>query len=150
MGLMNLFKKTPAAASTSGQIQVDTGPQILVVDDDPLYCKLIQEHSKKIGVRVKILNPTDSVSTLKGQTFDAAIVDYDLGNTDGLTLIRGIEKELGRVPTILVSGSSRDDIPSEAWPSVLVEFVPKSAGYLEALMCAFDFCKRREKNTPTK
>ncbi len=151
MGIKNFFKRATAEVSTPvGQTVADERPQILVIDDDPLYCKLIQEHSKKLNIGVRVLHPTEPITKLKGQRFDAAIVDYDLGTTDGITLIRTLEAELGRVPTILVSGSSRDDIPSQAWPSVLVEFVPKSAGYLEALMCAFDFCKKKQKDTPQR
>lgn len=115
--------------------------RILVIDDDPLYGEIVEQVANQQNVKVHRILPSE-LDTLKG-SFDAAIIDFDLGETDGAELSEQLEKHLGVIPTVLVSAIHREDLPRRKWPKSIIGFVPKAAGHMEAVMSAINLCQAK-------
>lgn len=102
-------------------------PRILIVDDDPIFCRLMAAVGEEMGVIVEYRTSLKELyRVLPKLNFDAAIVDYDLGCVTGVQLSRYLEMvSLGK-PLILVS--SYKDIPRGGWSNSVRAFVGKATG----------------------
>lgn len=59
--------------------------KILIVDDDKDLCKIVSDVLKEEGYAVKIANDGESaINILKDQKFNLMILDYKLGEKNGL------------------------------------------------------------------
>lgn len=106
-------------------------PRIAVIDDDPLFGKIMEQLGRKMGVEIKHF---EDFETLAG--FDVAIVDYDLGSMTGVDIGRHVERFVGSLPIILVSRSKMAEDPT--WPSCIKKFVYKGMGPYEILDAAVE------------
>jgi DNA-binding response OmpR family regulator len=111
---------------------------ILVVDKDVEFGKDITDAATHLKIPVAVCTSLDELRTLEGIHFAAAVVDYDLDSSAGLSYSRQIERFVGHVPIIMVGAS--DEIAADAaWPDSAKAFIPKSAGLkriLDAAMAA--------------
>jgi DNA-binding response OmpR family regulator len=120
---------------TGGQVQ------ILVVDDDPSFGKILNRIGQQSQVLVTVCQTLEQLRGLPEKKFHAAIVDYDLGNFDGIEVARRLEVSDARVPVILVSQSQLVETPISCWPSNVKGFLHKALGHfaiLEAALAAHD------------
>jgi signal transduction histidine kinase len=60
-------------------------------------------------------------------SFDVAVVDYQLGWTDGLALLRELRQRCPAMPVVMFSASAREDQAAEAVRAGLDEYVQKTA-----------------------
>lgn len=77
---------------------------VLVVDDDPQFCRLVQNTLKGEGYEVEAAHDlVSSLRALNNRRPDLAIVDVTLGSESGLDLVRELQKypETG---VIIISG----------------------------------------------
>ena len=122
--------------------EVSDTPQILLVDDDPVFGKILSRLAEQSRVNLTYCRSLEEVGEKASWHYHSAIVDYDLGTATGIELIRQLEKVLEAVPIILVSSSSsRIDIPISRWPESIKGFLQKSLGHvaiLEAAVAAHD------------
>src|SRR4051794_37686729 len=92
--MMSLATFSPASIATLELPVVATSwlgnprlPSILVVDDDPLFCRAVVGFGKRAGIFVTAHDPSADIATLPRDGFaDVAIVDYDLGAWTGAQL----------------------------------------------------------------
>ena len=109
---------------------------ILVIDDDLTFGKIIGRHIEKSGSSMTYCSSPAELSNVGGHHFDVAIVDYDLGSVTGCELTSYIEGHaFGGMPVILVSQTKRTSGPS--WPRTIHSFVHKTAGPAAVLQAAF-------------
>lgn len=106
-------------------------PRIAVIDDDPLFGKIMEQLGRKLGVEIKHF---EDFETLAG--YDVAIVDYDLGSMTGLDIGRHVERYIGSLPIILVSRTKLSKDPS--WPRCIKKFVYKGLGAYAILDAAVE------------
>lgn len=106
--------------------------RLLLVDDDPLFGKILKQEAKKNNISVVVCISLDNPELLAGQTFDAAVVDYDLGNMTGPELGNYLVATLGKIPILLVSGKQRETVKE----ANIGGFVLKEAGYQAILEAA--------------
>ncbi len=93
------------------------GPRVLLVDDDPEFCKLMDHLLKKFGIAVVTTKtPEEFLGRLRRDTFDLALVDLNLGRDSvGILVIRAVRKVLGpEVPLYIVSGTHGMDYYRDA------------------------------------
>lgn len=115
-------------------------PKLVLIDDDPLFGNIMVRVAKKRELDIDYFSSlieTDSFGSL-GQ-YDAAIVDYDLGNMTGIDIAEYLQLFFGDIPMILVSGEQRDKSVPKSWPGTVRCFIHKNEGYdailSEALAC---------------
>lgn len=116
--------------------------RILLVDDDPSFGKILQKIAKQQNISIISCAPLENPQILTQHKWDAAIVDFDLGNTTGIQFASILEKILGNVPTIIVSQTERGETVGNRWPKSIWGFIPKSAGHLTILDMAVDAWQR--------
>ena len=85
-----------------------TKSNILVVDDDPRICQMLQRYFEEEGYIVTVANDGPSMRrAMAAAGFDAILLDLVLPGDDGLTLAREI-RATSDVPIIMLTG--RDDV----------------------------------------
>lgn len=80
--------------------------RILVVDDDPVYCSIMEELLRRQGYQSCIAySVEEAVEKLQGWIPDLVLTDVMMPEVDGLTLLRRLRQdpELACVPTVVVS-----------------------------------------------
>jgi CheY-like chemotaxis protein len=116
--------------------------RLILIDDDPVYRTIMLHCASMQGVDCDAFESLDilgSAGLLAG--YDAALVDYDLGDDCGLTVAEALTR-LGDVPMILLSTRMREP-QGKAWPSSIKMFINKSRGYSYALDQAKRFAEKR-------
>ena len=86
--------------------------RILIVDDEPDIVDLLSEILTASGFEVAgALNASEALEQVKAQIFDAAIVDFNLPDMNGVMLhrrIRQMDEELAQ-RTLFTSGQMQTD-----------------------------------------
>ena len=85
-----------------------TTPRILVVDDDPGLCDLLQRYLSEQGFEVAVAaNGAEMDNQLARQAADLLILDLMLPGEDGLAIARRLRAE-SRIPIIILSARGDD------------------------------------------
>jgi len=131
------------------------GKRLLVVEDNASNQRLIRQYATQWGLGIEsAANSTEALHALqhKGE-FDAAVVDLQLPDKDGLELTSEIRTlASGRfLPIVLLSAirlRSDDHRPSRAGISSTVHKPIRPAQLLEAIAQALNFQVQQEKKAP--
>jgi DNA-binding NtrC family response regulator len=80
--------------------------QILIVDDEPMICRILQDLLEDEGYKVSVCNDAGTANKkLDNEQFDLAMLDVFLSsNADGLKLAKHIHTNHNDVPVILMTG----------------------------------------------
>lgn len=110
---------------------------LLLIDDDPLFCNLMSGAAKALGLELYYYNSLLEMdqSTL-AQSFDLGILDYDLGPINGFDIAQHAPQLLQDRPVILVSATEKERIPKGEWPSQICGYVCKKDGAIKILKYA--------------
>ena len=137
------------------QLQL-TGKRLLLVEDNTTNRRIVSFRAGQWGMSVETAsNGREALRllTTENKTFDVAIVDVQLPDTDGLALANGIrEQHYGRSLPILLLSSSRlrsdDPRPVEIGISSYIHKPIRPAQMLDALCRAMSIQLQREKKAP--
>ncbi len=92
--------------------------RVLLVEDDPEDYMLTREllaESRAARVMLDwVPAPAPALEKLGREAFDAMLLDYRLGEDDGLALLRKVKAERPRLPVILLTGVGDRDVDLEA------------------------------------
>jgi len=104
-------------------------PNILVVDDDPLFRALVYRVAKRRAIPVTVCA---SMRELAGMAvpplFDAAVVDYFLDDIKQNLVGTDIAAVLESTPVVLVSSTDQVIDSGDAWPPSVRKFLNKKVG----------------------
>ena len=113
-----------------------SSPKILLVDDDPMFCKAVQRKAKKLQLDLTICKTLGDITKLPSKPeFDVAVLDYFFG--EELTAFQISHLFSREVPVVLVSNTEGRKLSGDSWPSEIRTFVHKSAGIDAILAEAF-------------
>lgn len=120
------------------------GSKILVIDDDPIFCRMMERIGVLKGITIVTISSFKGSLKVNFGEFDAAIMDYMLDNdSTGLDVAAKLSGDMYSLPVILVSHTGR--VPgTSAWPSAVREFIHKNFGphvILDAAIEASDIAK---------
>lgn len=83
--------------------------KVLIVDDDPAICKLLEKVMKSNDLETTIAaSGTEALSILKNHTFDVILMDVMLGDMEGFEVIQKIRSQGLNTPVMIVSGRNED------------------------------------------
>jgi PAS domain S-box-containing protein len=103
--------------------------RILLIDDNPsdrlLAIRALERNLSNLQFHPIICAADLEQAIAQGQ-FDLVITDYDLGWTDGLTILRTVKTRYPNCPVIMFTGSGSQEIAVEAMKSGLDDYVIKS------------------------
>lgn len=97
---------------------------VLVVDDDPTFCKIIKQVAKQHALEVTTCETLEALGSLPKGTFDVAIVDYYLDKQRGIQ----VSEKIPQTPIVLVSFSDGCKNERHRWPESVVKYLPKRLG----------------------
>lgn len=80
-------------------------PRVLVIDDEPAICELIEAVAESAGFSVRTASsPTEIEESIQGR-FDLVVLDLSLGELDGIEVMSRLGTTHRGLPVILVSGA---------------------------------------------
>jgi two-component system alkaline phosphatase synthesis response regulator PhoP len=104
--------------------------RILVVDDEPDHCIIVQRILEKEGFEVEVAyDGVECLQKVRANPPDAIILDVVMPGIDGIKLLQMARKSrrYAKIPVIFVSGhASKDDLDERQR-----EIVDKANGYIE-------------------
>lgn len=78
--------------------------KILIVDDDKVFCELKTHILEKEGFIVQSIHQGKEVfNTLKEQIWDLVLLDFNLGDTDGITVLGKIKNQYPELAVIMIT-----------------------------------------------
>jgi putative two-component system response regulator len=102
-----------------------SGPNILVVDDDVGVSRSLQLICKD-AAHIKIAKDGDEcLNIIEHQDIDLVIMDINLPDMDGLTVMRRIRERNSSLPIIAISGVGTHSMVAEALSLGAVDFISK-------------------------
>lgn len=92
------------------------GKHILIVDDDPGICRLLQLSLEHYACTVDIARDGGEALTKLDRTlYDGVILDFAMpGGIDGLTVLRHIRGRRSSLPVVMMSGYASKEILAPA------------------------------------
>ena len=83
--------------------------KVLIVDDDPAVCKLLEKvmHSNDLEPTIADSGLT-ALNYLKNHTYDMILMDVMLGDMEGFEVIKRLRSQGIQTPVMIISGRSED------------------------------------------
>jgi DNA-binding NtrC family response regulator len=105
---------------------------ILIVDDDPVQCRLLEAMLQKSGYETVVLDNGDAALTLLGGAdaarIDCVILDLVMPNLDGLGVLARLRQASINVPVIVQTAHGGIDNVVSAMRAGAIDFVVKPVG----------------------
>jgi DNA-binding NtrC family response regulator len=100
--------------------------RLLVVDDDPVTCRLLADVFGRDGFTVVgETDPHRALRQVAEEPVDVAILDVQMPDMDGLTLLRGLRAELPDLPVVIMTAFGSIGTAVQAIASGAVDYVSK-------------------------
>lgn len=81
--------------------------KILIIDDDPDICLLLQRFLKRHDFEVVAVNSgTSGMAALEKEAFDVVLTDFRLGDMEGSEVLQSIKAQSPTLPVIVITGYS--------------------------------------------
>lgn len=83
--------------------------KVLIADDDPAICKLLEKVMRSNDLETTTVNSgAEALSVIKSHTFDIILMDIMLGDMEGFEVIKKIRDQGISTPIMVVSGRNED------------------------------------------
>ena len=90
---------------------MDNQIKILVVDDEPEICHLIEQILKREGYQVDVsFSGIEALQMIRSFNYHLLLTDLDMPGVDGLELARKAKKQNPEISVIIVTGNTTVDI----------------------------------------
>ncbi|TKX70848.1 PAS domain S-box protein [Halorubrum sp. SP9] len=102
--------------------------RVLHVDDDPAYLDLTATYLERIDEAFEVTSETDvdaALDALETGPIDCVVSDYEMRETDGLTLLQRVRDRGIEVPFVLFTGKGSEEIASEAISAGATDYIQK-------------------------
>ena len=83
----------------------DVVTRVLVIDDEPSVCELIETVADSIGFDAFSARTRDEIEHALGDRFDLVVLDLTLGDLDGIEIMGRLAAVRKGLPVVLVSGA---------------------------------------------
>jgi CheY-like chemotaxis protein len=125
--MLGRFRKSDATTTTATELPPGA-PRILVIDDDPDEAELVRDSLERAGAFYRVENASSAENGLERLSeggFEAALVDYRLGEWSGLDVLRQAHQQGWHTPMILLTGERDPDLDQAATSFGAVDFLKK-------------------------
>ena len=100
--------------------------QILIVDDDHLVCKVLEEIVKTSGYKALVAHSAYAASKVISQEHvDMILLDLVMPGIRGTDFLRGIRRRGDKTPVLVISGSVQKDTARELLSSEISGIIIK-------------------------
>ncbi|MFK7827632.1 MAG: response regulator [Oligoflexales bacterium] len=105
-----------------------TKNKVVLIDDDPGFNIIMTRVAEQMGVSLNTYESLEDLGMVSlMNSYDIAIVDYDLGKLNGLEVAHYAKSFFKGLPIYLISNQERE--PNRHWPENIVKFSHKKNGY---------------------
>ena len=112
--------------------------KILVVDDEPVLCAVLQRMLTKLDYHVVVAhNGVEATKILSHMDVDMVISDLRMPEMDGWELMRYVKKSLPDLPVILITGYHSMHTEAKATEHSADGYISKPFSFI--------FCRRRSR-----
>ncbi len=106
--------------------------KILVVDDEPKICHLIEELLKLNGYQVDVsFSGTDALKMIMECNYHVLIADLKMPGIDGLELIEKAKKQNPEIRTIMITGYATVDTAVQSFRHGVDDYIKKPFNIFE-------------------
>ena len=106
--------------------------RILVVDDEPKICHLIEELLKLEGYQVDVsFSGIEALQMLKTRNYQMLLTDLKMPGIDGLELISKVKKSYPEIRTIMVTGYATVDTAIQSLRHGIDDYITKPFNIFE-------------------
>ena len=104
------------------------GPSLLIVEDDPALRQMLLWELGELGYSVTAAGSCAEARLLRsGRCFDLALLDYQLPDGDGITVMEELHRRQPRLPVVLCSALGCRETEARALRAGASRFIPKPA-----------------------
>ncbi|MBC9795401.1 sigma-54-dependent transcriptional regulator [Sinomicrobium weinanense] len=110
-------------------------PNILIIEDDVAFCKVLEKFLMKNGHEVSTsFSATEAKTKIAENTFDLIITDLRLPNYDGLDLLSEIKQDFPAIPVVLMTGYAEINTAVKAMKKGAFDYISKPFNPDEVLL----------------
>jgi len=113
------------------QLQKPFSPprRLVLIDDDPSFLAIMQRLADKEGIPLDCFEQLEDLGVIDlFKTYDAAILDYDLGDQTAVDISLYLNCFVKELPTLIISAKDRTQECKDL-PRCVKSVLRKSAGY---------------------
>ena len=111
---------------------------ILILDDEKIVCnslkRIIENDEKKVFTSQTF---SDAQKVLEENTIDLLLLDYKLGERDGLSVIKEIKELYTGIAIIMITAHGNIDVAVEAMRSGAYDYVQKKLRFPQPFLFSF-------------
>lgn len=103
-----------------------TAPRLLVIDDEPIVGKRLQQAFGKLGIDVATFTaPQPALAALAKETFDIVVTDLKMEGMDGIEVLRQARRLNPRTRVIIITGYASPETAEAALREGVFDFLAK-------------------------
>jgi DNA-binding NtrC family response regulator len=101
-------------------------PRLLIIDDEPIIGKRLQQAFTKTGIETIIFtDPVRAMEAMAEERFRIVITDYRMEDMDGLEVLRRVKILNPQAKVIMITGYPSQELEEKAILSGIFEFMAK-------------------------
>ncbi len=121
----------------------EKGRRFVLIDDDELFCDILANYAKLRDIPLDYyLSLSEMGSIGRLSQYHVAIVDFDLGQMNGVEIAEYLPVFFGGMPLVLISATEKERLATDKWPESIKAFVHKGEGPSAILDTALDVARR--------
>ncbi len=111
---------------------MDKQMRVLVVDDDPIICHLIEEVLVQEGYTVDVsFSGTDALQMIQIYNYHLLITDLEMPGIDGLELIQKVKKQNSDIRAIMINDNTTVDLVTRPMRHRIDNYMKKPFNIIE-------------------
>jgi DNA-binding NtrC family response regulator len=106
--------------------QEESPPRLLIIDDEPIVGKRLQQAFVKLGCEVAIFtSPEPAMAAMAQNPFDIVVTDLKMEGMDGIEVLRRARLLNNRARVIIITGYASQETADEATKAGVFDFLAK-------------------------
>jgi len=103
-----------------------TAKQVLIIDDEPDICELIEITLSRMGlVSRSAMNVADALKLIEAEHFDLCLTDMRLPDGDGIEMVKYVQRNHPGIPIAVITAHGNMELAVQALKAGAFDFVSK-------------------------
>lgn len=103
-----------------------TAKQVLIIDDEPDICELIEITLARMGLNSRsAMNVADALKLVEAEHFDLCLTDMRLPDGDGIEMVKYVQRNHPNIPVAVITAHGNMELAVQALKAGAFDFVSK-------------------------